>query len=343
MDDTVKQVNKGLADLDLLIDNALAVLKKDRDRLVVAKRNGVAGYDTATLEAIGRELGITRERVRQIEKAALAKMVEAQNSKEGLHADLKSKVEQAGGIIAFAQLLDSLDGSKNKASIAFLVKLNPDLDLLSVNDEYDMIVTDIYKYKQADVNKLHKALIDSVKASGKPVKIDQLSTQASSDAEKKALEQLITASKVLVNFEQLWGLNSWPEVNPKSIRDRAYLVLKRAKKPLHFTRIASGVIELKPNSKQVTTQAVHNELIKDKRFVLIGRGIYALSEWGYTPGTVADIIESVLAEESPLTKDEIVKRVLGRRQVKVTTVVLNLQEKPQFERVGKSLYKLRDK
>ena len=110
---------------------------------------------------------------------------------------------------------------------------------------------------------------------------------------------------------------------------------------MHFAEIAAKLDQVKANPKKVTTQAVHNELIKDKRFVLIGRGIYALAEWGYQAGTVADIIEEVLREESPLTKDEIVRRVLARRQVKVTTIALNLQEKPQFERVAKATYQLK--
>ena len=82
-------------------------------------------------------------------------------------------------------------------------------------------------------------------------------------------------------------------------------------------------------------------MIKDKRFVLIGRGIYALKEWGYSKGTVSDIIATVLKEAStPLHKDEIVKKVLENRFVKETTVLLNLQGKPQFKRVSKATYEL---
>jgi hypothetical protein len=73
----------------------------------------------------------------------------------------------------------------------------------------------------------------------------------------------------------------------------------------------------------------------------VGRGIYALGDWGYTPGTVADIITDVLRQQSPLHKDEIVKRVLQKRQVKTTTIVLNLQEKDQFVCVAKATYALR--
>ena len=145
----------------------------------------------------------------------------------------------------------------------------------------------------------------------------------------------------MANQESQWGLVCWPEVNPKSIRDKTYLVLTKHGQPMHFSQISDHIKTSNFARRDVTVQAVHNELIKDPRFILIGRGIYALAEWGYTPGTVADIIIDVLREESPLHKDEIVKRVLKRRQVKTTTVILNLQEKDHFVRVAKATYKLK--
>jgi hypothetical protein len=78
--------------------------------------------------------------------------------------------------------------------------------------------------------------------------------------------------------------------------------------------------------------------------VLIGRGIYALKEWGFKKGTVSDVIAEVLRKEGgPLHRDEIVRRVLKSRHVKETTILLNLQSKPQFKRVAKATYTLADK
>ena len=55
------------------IDDALNVLEPD-ERLVIVKRYGLGGTEPQTLTAIGEMLGTTRERVRQIEKRALAKL-----------------------------------------------------------------------------------------------------------------------------------------------------------------------------------------------------------------------------------------------------------------------------
>lgn len=330
------------ARLQQLINSALEVLKKDRDRLVVAKRHGVAGEELATLESIGQQLGITRERVRQIEKAALSRIAESDATDTELSRAVTDVISQYGGLVAFDELLDQLQiPADNYPAVAFLVKLYPRVLYLSENDDHTTLVTDIKRYNPKDVSQRHAQLVEAARQLGRPVKFEHLLKSSELSDPTEAMEQLARVSKVLIDFESLWGLQSWPEVNPKSIRDKAYLVLKRVGRPMHFSEIAQAVTQLKPNAKQVTTQAVHNELIKDSRFVLIGRGIYALSQWGYKAGTVSDIIEEILREESPLTKDEIVRRVLTKRQVKPTTIVLNLQEKPQFERVGKATYKLK--
>ena len=110
---------------------------------------------------------------------------------------------------------------------------------------------------------------------------------------------------------------------------------------MHFSQIAKHIKDSDFKRKDVTTQAIHNELIKDGRFVLIGRGIYALKEWGYQKGTVADIISKILKKnKEPMHRDDIVREVLKSRQVKETTILLNLQGKPQFKRVAKATYEL---
>lgn len=86
-------------------------------------------------------------------------------------------------------------------------------------------------------------------------------------------------------------------------------------------------------AKNVLPQTVHNELIKDARFVLVGRGTYALSEWGYKPGTVKDVMVQVLRENgNSMDKEEIIKKTLDQRQVKESTILLNLQDRNHFEK-----------
>jgi predicted Zn-ribbon and HTH transcriptional regulator len=198
--------------------------------------------------------------------------------------------------------------------------------------------------RQYGTDKEVKAHVDTIlkqiKKHGEPITAEQLHDQLSFE-HPSHIQALASLSKGLAQLKDNWGLIKWPTVNPKNIRDKIYVILSDNGTPMHFSEIADAIKDSSFKRRDVTTQAIHNELIKDKRFVLIGRGIYALNDWGYKRGTVSDIIASVLKEaDEPLHRDEIVKRVLKSRQVKETTILLNLQSKPQFKRVAKATYVL---
>ena len=72
--------------------------------------------------------------------------------------------------------------------------------------------------------------------------------------------------------------------------------------------------------------------------MLIGRGIYAMAEWGYERGTVADVIVRILADKGELDMDDIIAEVLKKRQVKKITIQLALKNTDKFERVGRKRY-----
>lgn len=329
--------------LDNLINDSLSLLKKDRDRDILLRRYGIATGSTQTLEEIGKDMGITRERVRQIEKAAITKIRQQFNHDHQLNDILIAITNDKGGIIGFASLMNQLDlDGKMQPHLSFLIKINPKFTFVDKNDGHAdlLFLSDIYN--ESGVRKLHEQLVTVVSESGKPSRFDKFSKKLDPKHNSAALQELALASTDIANLDNTWGLSIWPEVNPKSIRDKIYLVLKKNARPMHFSEISTKISELKANPKDVTTQAVHNELIKDGRFVLIGRGIYALGEWGYNPGTVADIIEEILKEKSPLSKEDIITRVLARRQVKTTTIALNLQEKPQFTKDKNDLYSLKE-
>jgi hypothetical protein len=327
-----------------VVEQILKELRRDRDRQIIARRFGFGMARRQTLEKIGNDFDITRERVRQIEKAAISKM-RASESVEIARASeiLRTIVAEVGGIALTSDVATVLGaGESDVPYIVFLTILAPDVELIEEDDDLRQAVALAPVFPRSQIIQLLKEIISTVKDFSKPITLSKLRSKLPSELEAVTLEQLMRVSKRLAFFDGKWGLISWPEVNPKSIRDKTYLVLSRNGRPLHFSEIAGHVRNLGAAKRDVTVQAVHNELIKDSRFILIGRGIYALAEWGYTPGTVAEIIASVLREEQPLHKDEIVRRVLMKRQVKTTTIILNLQEKDQFQRTAKATYKLKD-
>lgn len=329
------------------INDILGTIDREREREIVSRRFGL--YERKeTLEQIGELLGITRERVRQLEKSVVNRLKAA--AEEGsvpripdVEVTFVAELKKLGDLARVSKLTEQVSSESSKleqARIAFLASLCPKLVVVNEDDHFYHAVgiagTRDEKTIKADVAKI----TDAIKKIGEPSDIEAVAKAAGVKDVKQA-EALASISKHLATLNSRWGLVRWPMVNPKNIRDKIYVILKEHGKHMHFNEIAEAIKDSEFKRKDVTTQAIHNELIKDKRFVLIGRGIYALKEWGYEKGTVADIISEVLRTEgAPLHRDEIVKRVLKSRYVKETTILLNLQGKPQFKRVAKATYAL---
>lgn len=330
-----------------LVNSVLKSIEREREREIVARRFGL--FDRKeTLEQIGEMLGITRERVRQLEKSVIQHLKSSveQGSIPNI-ADFESKVlellESNGQVARVSTLTKQLTSDTNReeqARVAFLSQLCTGLIVINEDDNFYNSVGAKKAHDEKTIKSLVAKLIETIKQLAEPKDIETIAKAAQIEDAKQAAA-LASTSKQLATLNGRWGLIKWPMVNPKNIRDKIYVILKENGKHMHFNEISVAIKGSDFKRKDVTTQAVHNELIKDKRFVLIGRGIYALKEWGYDKGTVADIITEVLKQAGePLHRDEIVKRVLKSRFVKETTILLNLQGKPQFKRVAKATYAL---
>lgn len=338
---------KPTLDIETLVNDVLATIDRDREREIISRRFGL--FDRKeTLEQIGELLGITRERVRQLEKSVIARLkADAEKGSLPHIKEIETTFDQivAGkGEIARTQEVSAVLTKENtridQSRVAFLAQLCPSLVVIDDNDYFFHCIGLLSAHDEKAVKASVGKIIESVKALGEPSDIETIAAKAGIKDVVHA-RALAGTSKQLATLNNRWGLVRWPMVNPKNIRDKIYVILKEHGTHMHFNEIAAAIKDSSFKRKDVTTQAIHNELIKDKRFVLIGRGIYALKEWGYEKGTVADIITGVLQDAGePLHRDEIVKRVLKSRYVKETTILLNLQGKPQFKRVAKATYAL---
>lgn len=333
--------------IEKIVTDILGKIEKEREREIVARRFGL--FDRReTLEQIGELLGITRERVRQLEKAVVIRLKASAEQGQLPHLNtvqeqLVTLVTEMGSSARVSDLSAKLtkDNTRvDQSRVTFLTKLCPGLVTIDENDFFYQSTALANEYSEKDLKSAVSKVIDAVKAIGEPTSIDKVAPQAKI-ADDKKVAALASLSKQLAHLNGRWGLIKWPMVNPKNIRDKIYVILYENGKQMHFSEISAAIKKSDFKRKDVTTQAIHNELIKDKRFVLVGRGIYALKEWGYKKGTVSDVITEVLKKAGePLHRDEIVKRVLKSRYVKETTILLNLQGKQQFKRVAKATYTL---
>ena len=135
-----------------------------------------------------------------------------------------------------------------------------------------------------------------------------------------------------------WGVSHSPNVKTKGMRDYAFLVIRKHGSPIHFREVAKQITQVFKKKAHVAT--THNELIKDPRFVLVGRGLYALKEWGYMSGVVRDVIKKIIEKNGPLTKEEIIAKVLKERYVKDNTIMVNLQNQKHFKKDKDNKYSI---
>ncbi|OHB10354.1 MAG: hypothetical protein A3H52_02655 [Candidatus Zambryskibacteria bacterium RIFCSPLOWO2_02_FULL_39_26] len=321
----------------------------DRSQDVLTSRFGL-GADTKrmTLEAIGKKYKITRERVRQIENYSLInirKSKEYAKEKE-IFDELREIILNLGSTVGEETLLKHLSKDKSTQNqIHFLLVVGEDFTREKEDDEF--------KHRWTVDKELAKKIHNSLRLLYSSLSDNEILLE--SDMIEKFLEHIKDVSEKYKNQEIAkrwlslsklidknplgeWGKSKSSNINAKGMRDYAYLVIRRHGSPIHFREVAKLITELFNKKAHVAT--THNELIKDSRFVLVGRGLYALSEWGYMSGVVRDVIKAIIEKHGPMTKDEIVKRVLKERYVKENTIMVNLQNSKFFKKSKDGKYSL---
>lgn len=319
----------------------------ERARDVLEKRYGLGSDgESYTLEAIGQSYGITRERVRQIENHGIQSIQKSEVYKEfeELFEELKSHIEQlGGGLIAEHVLLDELGtDATTKNHLYFLLVVGDVFYKGKENTQYKhrwFTEKKIAEMVEKGLRNVHQSL-DRNELVDETEIISRFRNELIDIADKhdeEVLKRWLMISKQIdCNPLGDWGPADSPNVRVKGIRDYAYLAVKRHGSPMHFREVAETIESLFKHKAHVAT--THNELIKDDRFVLVGRGLYALSEWGYAAGVVKEVLRDILQEEGPLTREELIDKVRRERYVKDNTIIVNLQDTNLFKRLANGSY-----
>jgi hypothetical protein len=349
--------------------------QKERD--ILNRRFGLLGKEAETLEQIGSIYQITRERIRQIEMATIRRLKEMEDFKKEIETaehNVSRLLHKHGGVMEENHLLKELlsfsdtDQTSQQAALFILSQL---LDQKIDRVKGDEDIHDGWKLPSVSLESLKEALShvnEIIEKEDRLLKLEDLlgaftgrdffkqnqgmffpsgnlpqDTIDIADEEfNRVINSYLTISrKINQNILGEWGLSRWTTIRPKRMGDKIYLILRQIGKPMHFSDIATAINEAGFDLKKAYPATIHNELILDDRYVLVGRGIYALKEWGYEPGTVIDIVSSILASSPvPLSKDAIITKVLEQRMVRKSTILLALANKEKFKRLPDGTYTL---
>jgi len=327
-----------------LVNNALKNISNQRTRDILFLRFGLKDGQRKTLEAIGQKYGITRERVRQVEEAAFSdlKKPEIVAFLNPAFRSIDNSFKQEGKVVWEERLLSSLTKvdhpHSDRGALYFILTLGQPYQRFVESDKFHPL----WSNSRNALNQAEKTvnqLVNRLEDVDKPVSQNRLLKEVS--LSKKAVLSYLDATKQInQNSFGQFGLIKWPEISPRGAKDKAYIVIKEHGKPLHFREVADLINEANLGTNLAQAQTVHNELIKDGRFILVGRGTYALKEWGYQPGTVKDVIIQVLKENGSLPKEKILNKVLDTRLVKPNTILINLQNRQHFNKDKGGKYSL---
>lgn len=325
----------------------LLTVLPERNFDVIVNRFGLGESSEAkTLDAIGKKYGITRERVRQIENFSIQAIKKSEvfaKEKEAFE-NLFSAVEALGSVVSEDELLSHFSTDKATQNYINFFLVLGDAFVRSKEDGHFKhrwsIDSDMSEKVHVSLKKLYEGLSDEeIVPEGELVTrfLSHLKDVSEKYRDEEILKRWLKLSKLIDrNPFGEWGRSSSSNIRARGMRDYAYLVLRRHGSPMHFSEVAKAITASFKKPAHIAT--CHNELIKDKRFVLVGRGLYALSEWGYNKGIVRDVIKELLKKEGPMRKEDILKRVMKERYVKENTVLVNLQNTSNFKKNKNGLY-----
>ncbi len=313
----------------------------DRAREVIIFRYGL-GSDTRrmTLDAIGKKYSITRERVRQIEAYALGVIRKSDEYKleKTVFAELESVLHSLGGVVVEDDFLGHITKDKSLQNhIHFLLVIGEPFKKKKEDDDFNHrwhVNEELSNQVEEALRKLYTNL-DTKDLLPESEIISKFLTHLEGVSERyknqEIMKRWLKISKAIgVNALGDWGASNSSNIKTKGMRDYAFLVIRKHGSPIHFRDVAKQIMVMFKKKAHVAT--THNELIKDPRFVLVGRGLYALAEWGYAPGIVRDVVRHVIEKNGPMTKDEIITKVMKERYVKENTIAVNLQNPKYFKR-----------
>ncbi len=320
---------------------------EDRYYDVIVNRFGLGDdAERKTLEAIGKVYGITRERVRQIENAALTaiKKSDAFKAEQSVFQELKSHMVSHGAVVPEEDFLSALSKDPLLQNHLYLYLVLGDDFKREKEDEHFKSRWTVDEPLMAQVTNslknLYKELSDEDLISEPDVVnrfLEHLKEVAGEYRTEEIARRWLSISKTIAkNPLGDWGKAESSNIKTRGIRDYAFLMMRKHGNPMHFREVAKAICDTFDKKTHVAT--CHNELIKDDRFILVGRGVYALQEWGYKKGVVRDVIKEIIKKGGPMSKEDVVNQVMKERYLKKNTILVNLQNPKYFKKNKQGLY-----
>lgn len=320
-----------------------------KERETIIKRYGLRGGEIETLESIGKELGITRERVRQIQNQAIQKIKPIINS----HQEIKNFIQKTKQFLEpigvqeeyyFYHILikNKLIKAGEEKIIRFFLIHHEDIGYYPGDDflksfyakdkNYSLFLKHILKKIYIHLIENHQKIFSEDELFHlilKEIKIHKI--------QEKNFESLINLIRIIRHLHKnpfnFWGFIKNYFIVPTSLKHKIYLILKSENRPLHFSEIHKKINQITQIEdeflhpiwkKPYSLESIKNELIKNSDFVFVGRGTYALKEWGFEEGKIFDVLKNFILKNKEVSFQKVYEFINSQKIVKPSTLSIYL-------------------
>lgn len=337
------QAMSAISTLDHRLLALVALLRSERMRRLILRRYGLDG-PPRTLEQVGAELGVSKERVRQLESLALEELRREHAGEAGsITAPLHEALAAVGGVAPISYLEEQLPALYQVESVStagatrLLLELEPDHVHLP-GRRYALRHAAV-----AEVEQLDDAVATYLRKWVRPAPVSELTTELAGTR----------AYPTVVNRFPSFSLAARTRANPltqvlptgavalkewtRTRLDEAIQALRELGKPSHYVDVAAQVRKLLPPGVPASEEAIHNLLLGEAAFVRVSRGVFGLAEWQDSePGTARAVAAALEAAGKPLHRDEIAEALALPARI----VERCLITRPEFLPVGRGYYRL---
>lgn len=292
-----------------------------RDVEIIMERMALGSERPKTLDNLGRKMGLTRERVRQIEKKLLRRLQHQSFVKDllPLWVVVLSSIEAHGvlRVSKIARLLQSHFGWSKAPSIDGLINLmsivwENTLEKNGIRFEQEFFI--LSSFQCIMCSKIDKHITGLMSSSTEmPIKeavpkigsfcmtecndgMNQRWVISSSFVEFMVINKQAISESIMISKNKLLSKEHWNLQNG-SILDAVETILRQAGRAMHFSEVHEAILRIRGDIKTPNLHTVHAALGRSENTLLWDRGVYIHKQNTPFPFSIIRNIETWLRDK----------------------------------------------
>ena len=276
---------------------ALLCTLPQRQRDVLELRHGMHNGRAQTLERIGRQLKVTKERVRQIEKQAMNELHSQGVTLGRVSQQVRGALESAGGVARLEHLTQEVDNRTSGGALSLgglvrlILRLDPEIIKARING---IGVWALGGSPVATIPKIRALCTSMLRDARLGLSFEVVVTRILEELSDPRMDRAFVAGVIracpgVIVSDNVWLFHPCRKSGPRLVK--IIRILRQAGQALHFSELTERLN--KEMEKQSSLLAVYELLRRNPEFfVRVARGTFGLREWESQKFGVIDLFDS---------------------------------------------------